>query len=188
MLFDLIFIGLALLIAVLLLFVMVNRRKDRDVAPGRPMTAPAPPGRKSWSQGSKEGAEKKNWLVGRTGNLIHRTYYIGQRTITIGRGVSNPIQVGNGKASRVHCRIETVVKGIQIVDMNSANGTMVNGRVIQRHFLKHGDEIHVGDDIFVYHERGNFSQDDTLGAKAGGAKAIDTTRMVRPDFDEFEKS
>jgi len=188
-LFELIFIGIALLISVLLLIMLVLKRQDRDTAPGPSVIPSGDSGRKSWNPNAPGGSEKRNWLVGRTGNLTHRTFYLGQRTITIGRGVSNPIQVANGKASRVHCRIETIGEGIQVVDMNSANGTLVNGRVIQRHFLKHGDEINVGDDVFVFHERGNFTQDDTLGAKAGGAKASDTTRMVRPELmPGFEKT
>jgi len=189
MFFDLIFIGMALLIAVLLFVVMVQRRKDRDVAPGRPQHAPAPQTRKSWSKGTEEGPEKRNWLVGRTGSLTHRTYFIGQRTITIGRGVSNPIQVGNSKASRIHCRIETVSQGIHLLDLNSANGTLVNGEVVHEHFLKHGDEINVGDDIFIFHEHGKFTQDDTLSAKSLGNKASDTTKMVRPEMmPGFESS
>jgi hypothetical protein len=188
MLVELLIVGFVLVTSTALLILLMEKRKSHHRMPGRTNNTPATrPRGSSWSKGKGESGEKKNWLVGRTGNLTHRTYYIGNRTVTIGRGVSNPIQVSNGKASRVHCRIETAGGALQIVDMNSANGTMVNGRLIKSCPLKHGDEVAVGDDVFVFHERGVFNQDDSLSAKAGGSKARDTTRMVRPDLvDGFD--
>jgi hypothetical protein len=65
-----------------------------------------------------------------------------QRT-TIGRGLCD-IRVSDPEVSREHCTIE-LRDGIAVLrDLGSANGTRVNGRVVETHTLADGDEIEIG--------------------------------------------
>lgn len=65
-------------------------------------------------------------------------------TMTIGRQSTNDIVVLEEKASRVHARIIPSGRQFIVEDLNSSNGTFLNGVKIQRHVLKQGDEIRIG--------------------------------------------
>jgi predicted component of type VI protein secretion system len=73
---------------------------------------------------------------------LHRT------TASIGRDPGNHVVVNDPQVSRQHARI-TPQGGLLILeDLNSTNGTTVNGmRITGAHTLAHGDEIGLGDNI-----------------------------------------
>lgn len=52
--------------------------------------------------------------------------------------------------SRQHCRIEPDGERWLVVDLDSRNGTFVNGRRISRHHLRDGDRLHVGDSVLIF--------------------------------------
>lgn len=66
---------------------------------------------------------------------------------TVGRGQDNNIVVNDPKVSRVHLQMVQNDSGnISVVDLNSANGTYVNGvRIVSETILKAGDEVRLGD-------------------------------------------
>lgn len=67
------------------------------------------------------------------------------RALTIGRDSNNDIHLEDRKLSRIHSQIEVIAGRCQIADLNSTNGTMVNGRRITTEtWLQPGDEIEVG--------------------------------------------
>lgn len=66
------------------------------------------------------------------------------QTYTIGRSGDNDIIFPVGQVSRRHARIEWSGDGFLIVDLQSHNGTFVNGEKTDRHNLRHGDQIKVG--------------------------------------------
>ncbi len=65
-------------------------------------------------------------------------------TFTVGRLSSNDLQVFEEKASRVHARFIPADGGYVLEDLQSANGTLVNGRKIARCRLCHEDRIAIG--------------------------------------------
>jgi pSer/pThr/pTyr-binding forkhead associated (FHA) protein len=73
------------------------------------------------------------------------TYNLEEDVITIGRSKENNIILKNIKSSRRHARIERIGATYQITDLGSGNGTKVNGKKIDFHTLKQGDEIKIGD-------------------------------------------
>jgi hypothetical protein len=75
-----------------------------------------------------------------------RTYSLPEdRALTIGRDASNDIQLDDRKLSRIHCQIEVIASRCQITDLNSTNGTMVNGRRITAEtWLNPTDEVEMG--------------------------------------------
>lgn len=64
--------------------------------------------------------------------------------LSIGRSAENDLRIPDGTISRQHARIERRGDTFVVVDLNSANGTFVNGQRVQQHLLQDGDEIRVG--------------------------------------------
>lgn len=69
---------------------------------------------------------------------------IGTTVLTLGRGEESTIVLDDKQASRVHCQIEKFDGGYKVVDLESRNGTKVNGNFVNQHVLKNGDRIEVG--------------------------------------------
>ncbi len=63
---------------------------------------------------------------------------------TLGRKPHNDIQVDNLAVSGEHAAIITILNDSFIEDLNSTNGTLVNGKPIKKHFLQNNDVIEVG--------------------------------------------
>jgi len=72
-----------------------------------------------------------------------KVYEVAQAAI-LGRLDTNDIPVHDGKASREHAKIYKQGEQYAIVDLNSSNGTFVNGEKITKRILKNGDEISIG--------------------------------------------
>src|SRR5256885_1902168 len=65
--------------------------------------------------------------------------------VTIGRHASNTLVISDGMASRSHCVIEKIPEGgFRIRDLNSSNGTKVNGQIVRNALLLPGDVINIG--------------------------------------------
>jgi len=70
---------------------------------------------------------------------------------TVGRDPANLVAVVDPSVSRKHCLLRRQEDGrCQIKDLDSRNGTLVNGHAIKEHWLSHGDEIATGDSVFLY--------------------------------------
>lgn len=126
---------------------------------------------------SESLAAQLNWLVGIAGDVQGKTFHVANRTATIGRGLGNFIQTTDPDASRVHCQFMPVPGGLQIKDMDSSNGTFVNGEQISVRLLKDGDQVRIGKAVFVYRARGDFGVDHSLQRKVAGASAAKATQM-----------
>ncbi|AJP48689.1 signal peptide protein [Rugosibacter aromaticivorans] len=63
---------------------------------------------------------------------------------TIGRKPHNDIQIDNLAISGEHAVIITIYNDSFLEDLNSTNGTFVNGQSIKKHFLQTGDVIALG--------------------------------------------
>jgi hypothetical protein len=72
------------------------------------------------------------------------TYQLEGETATLGRGEHNQIDLQDAKASKEHCRLERVGARWKVVDLESKNGTRVNGEFRNKAWLNHGDVIQVG--------------------------------------------
>jgi len=67
-----------------------------------------------------------------------------QRT-TIGRGAENTVTIDDDSVSRRHCIIQISDDQFEIRDLNSTNGTFLNGvRIAEVSTLSYGDEIRIG--------------------------------------------
>ncbi|MEW6358843.1 MAG: FHA domain-containing serine/threonine-protein kinase [Planctomycetota bacterium] len=63
---------------------------------------------------------------------------------TLGRSSTADVTIQDHKLSRIHCQIEVTSEGCTITDLNSTNGTFVNGKRISEQALRHGDHIGLG--------------------------------------------
>ncbi len=69
---------------------------------------------------------------------------------SIGRDAGNQISVADLTASRRHCAIRAKDGGFVIADLESHNGTFVNGSQITERVLEHGDRVRVGASTFLF--------------------------------------
>jgi len=128
---------------------------------------------------STTNVSRLNWLVGRAGDVDGKTYHVGTRTVTIGRGVSNFIQTSDTNASRVHCQIVPLPYGLEIKDMGSRNGTKVNGERISTAtaVLKDGERLQIGEVVLEYQRQASFTHNDALEGKRSDSSAMKQTMM-----------
>jgi predicted component of type VI protein secretion system len=64
--------------------------------------------------------------------------------MSIGRKPQNDIQIDNLAISGEHAVIVTILNDSFLEDLNSTNGTFVNGQSIKKHFLKNDDVVELG--------------------------------------------
>ncbi len=76
--------------------------------------------------------------------LVLKEIPLNKEHLTIGRRPSNDIQIDNLAISGEHARIVTILDDSFLEDLNSTNGTLVNGQAITRHVLKNNDAIELG--------------------------------------------
>jgi len=70
---------------------------------------------------------------------------------TLGRDPTNAVSVPDASVSRKHCLLRRDEDDrFQIKDLDSRNGTLVNGLAIKEQWLRHGDEIATGDSVFMF--------------------------------------
>src|ERR1700761_845090 len=81
-------------------------------------------------------------------------YNMNKERYTIGRLPDNDIRIDNGAVSGHHSLIINILNDSFLEDLNSTNGTYVNGKLIKKHALQHGDVITVG------HHQLRFAEDD----------------------------
>lgn len=87
---------------------------------------------------------KSAWLEVVDGPEAGMRREIPRGSFTIGRAPSNNITVESQVVSKVHARIERTGVQLLLADLQSANGTFVEGKKIESVVLKDGDEINLG--------------------------------------------
>ncbi|MEW5865143.1 MAG: FHA domain-containing protein [Pseudomonadota bacterium] len=105
--------------------------------------------------------------------LVLKEIPITKERTTIGRKPHNDIQIDNLAVSGEHAVIVTIMNDSFLEDLNSTNGTLVNGQQIKKHFLQNNDVIELGK------YKLKFVQE--TGAQAAPAAAdFEKTMVLRP--------
>ncbi len=78
------------------------------------------------------------------GGKEEKTYQLDRSRLVVGREPKCEIQIDNLGISREHCAFSQRGEAYLIQDLNSSNGTYVNGKKITEHFLNNDDEIIIG--------------------------------------------
>ena len=71
-------------------------------------------------------------------------YNMSKERYTVGRLPDNDIRIDNSAVSGHHALVINILNDSFLEDLNSTNGTYVNGKLIKKHALQHGDVITVG--------------------------------------------
>ncbi len=114
-----------------------------------------------------------------SGPLKDSTIPLSEGEITIGREASNGIAIADPSVSRKHCLLSRQEERFLVRDLESRNGTLVNGSGVEEQWLHHGDEIATGDSSFL------FLVEDETPAPAGrvefeDAKFTAETTIIHP--------
>lgn len=94
--------------------------------------------------------------------------------LTIGRRATNDIHIDNLAISGEHAAITTIGNDSFLEDLDSTNGTVVNGKAVKKHVLQHGDLIELGKYQLKY------MNDAQSRSKTDGAADFEKTMIIRP--------
>ncbi|MBD0373387.1 MAG: sigma 54-interacting transcriptional regulator [Pyrinomonadaceae bacterium] len=89
-------------------------------------------------------------LVSISGPLRGKTFPLTDEACSIGRESANCICVSDASVSRRHCVISSEEGRFRLSDLESLNGSFVNGVPIKERYLEHGDQIKLGDTLFLF--------------------------------------
>ena len=99
-------------------------------------------------------------------NQVLAEYNMTKERYTVGRLPDNDVRIDNPAVSGHHSLIINILNDSFLEDLNSTNGTYVNGKLIKKHALQHGDVITIG------HHQLRFSDEEA----------------TEEEQDEFEKT
>lgn len=90
-------------------------------------------------------------LAFRTGALAGDPVRIAGATVNLGRSRDNDLVLESARVSRFHARLVRAEAGFVLEDLNSRNGTWLNGeRITMATLLRDGDDVRIGDVSAVY--------------------------------------
>jgi transcriptional regulator with GAF, ATPase, and Fis domain len=84
------------------------------------------------------------------GPLKGSIYALPEGDFSVGRQATSNINLEDHAASRKHCVFSRSGQQCTVKDLESRNGTFVNGTPITEHQLTQGDEIRIGGSVFCY--------------------------------------
>ncbi len=73
-----------------------------------------------------------------------RTFHDLETPVTIGREEDNVIQLNDERVSRIHAKLQEDRGQVILTDLNSTNGSRVNGHPVQLRVLQPGDHVQIG--------------------------------------------
>ena len=111
--------------------------------------------------------------------LVLKEIELNKERLTIGRKPHNDIQIDNLAISGEHAVVVTILQDSFLEDLNSTNGTLVNGQAIKKHFLRNNDIVELGKYKLKY-----------MADNTGNSVMPDTeqTAMIRSDIGKAAAS
>ena len=106
--------------------------------------------------------------------------------VTIGREDDNDIQLNDDRVSRFHAKLQVDAGKVILTDLDSTNGTRVNGHPIQMRVLQAGDVLSIGRCLLVV---GDVRSDGSTSLSRPPDALESSTAQVgkQPDSDEAEE-
>src|SRR6202163_916313 len=104
----------------------------------------------------QRSGERRPALVFLRGELLAVQIPLERAEVTLGRALDADIRINDSRASRMHARIstepnaETGMIRYRLTDLDSTNGTILNGKAIAQAFLQDGDKFEVGDQLIRF--------------------------------------
>ncbi|MFT5446066.1 MAG: hypothetical protein ACI9DC_001228 [Gammaproteobacteria bacterium] len=103
-------------------------------------------------------------------NSVLGEFSLDKERIILGRKAENDIQVDNLAVSGQHAAIITILNDSFLEDLDSTNGTYVNGKLVKKHALKNSDVITIGKHELKYVNDEASDEDDEF----------EKTMIIRP--------
>ncbi len=97
--------------------------------------------------------------------------------VTIGREEGNALRLNDERVSRFHAKVQQDNGDIILTDLESTNGTRVNGNVVQIRRLRPGDRVHLGRSLLLF---GSNEEIAARMATMGGISAMSQTAGADP--------
>src|SRR5712691_5761075 len=100
--------------------------------------------------------ERRPALVFLRGELLAVPIPLDRAEVTLGRALDADIRINDSRASRLHARIITEPDAesggtrYRLKDLDSTNGTILNGKAIDQALLQDGDKFEVGDQLIRF--------------------------------------
>lgn len=85
---------------------------------------------------------------------------LNKERVTIGRAPDNDIPLNDKAASGHHAVVITILQDSFLEDLDSTNGTLVNGKQVAKHPLSNNDVISIGRNTLKYQGEGKGDEDD----------------------------
>ena len=101
-------------------------------------------------------------IVAVSGPLKGAAFPISESELSIGRDTESDICLNDPLVSRRHCAISRADETIRVVDLESTNGTWVNGLTVREKELHHNDWVKIGTSQFVFLERDDAAEGPPL--------------------------
>jgi len=129
--------------------------------------------------------------------LVLKEIPLTRERTTVGRKPHNDIQIDNLAISGEHAVIVTILNDSFLEDLNSTNGTYVNGQSVKKHFLQNNDVIELGKyrlkflaehagAVQAEYEKTMMLQPET--PRPAGGETAPTTAEAKPDQTKEAKS
>jgi 2-polyprenyl-6-methoxyphenol hydroxylase-like FAD-dependent oxidoreductase len=111
-------------------------------------------------------------LVGVQGRLEGQRFPLGRNAVTLGRGDTNDVVLASRFSSRVHAEVRREGEGFVLHDLDSDNGTWVNGVQVSVRPLEPGDEIRIGDEVFRFESWESATLAGPVDSQAAGSPDV----------------
>ena len=98
--------------------------------------------------------------------------------VSIGREEGNSVQLNDERISRFHIKIQEDQNKLVLTDLESTNGSKVNGETVQLWILRHGDVITVGRTVLL------FGSQEEIAQRLASLRGVDLSAGALLDSDE----
>lgn len=113
-----------------------------------------------------------SYLIVRRGPEQGKIFLVEGDEVTLGRGTKNDIVIDDNEVSRDHLRLTKVMGGYELHDLNSSNGTYVNGQLVEGIWLLRSRcIIELGDSITMEYRLGEPDKDTGTNRAIAEAEA-----------------
>ena len=114
-------------------------------------------------------------LIAVSGPLRGTIVSLADEEVSIGRARENRLRVADLAVSRRHCVIKKEADGFKVNDLASRNGSFVNGVPVKERILEHGDQLAVGESVFLF-----LLHEAEAAASSAGVEFVEDPLTTRP--------
>jgi pSer/pThr/pTyr-binding forkhead associated (FHA) protein len=95
--------------------------------------------------------------------------------VSIGREEGNTIRLNDERISRFHAKVQYDQGDLILTDLESTNGTRVNGNLVQIHRLRYGDCVAIGRSVLL------FGSNEQIASRMASLRSAPASGLPLPD-------